>query len=119
MVSYIEDSRVTLRCGEYEVRGLVASDVQLARGDVATATMRPEKLSMVAEADEDGTRSVNQWSARVVSAVYYGDHREYQVEIDDQPMTLTTPANVNVARGAHVIVTCDPSEVVVIADSLG
>jgi iron(III) transport system ATP-binding protein len=115
VVSYVEDSRVTLRCGEHEIRGLAATDMRLARGDTATATMRPEKLSILAEADG---RAVNQWSARVVSAVYYGDHREYQVEIDDQPISLTTAASVNVARGTQVIVTCDPSEVVVIADSL-
>src|SRR5215471_2032079 len=63
VVSYVEDSHVTLRCGEHEVRGLVASDLRLARGDAATATMRPEKLSILPEPTDGG--SINQWSARV------------------------------------------------------
>jgi iron(III) transport system ATP-binding protein len=116
VVSDVDGSRVTLRCGEQQVRGQLAADLQLRRGDAATATMRPEKLSIVAAADG---RATNQWEARVVGAVYYGDHREYQLEIGDQPVTLTTPASVDVGNGTRVFVTCDPSEVVVIADSLG
>jgi ABC-type Fe3+/spermidine/putrescine transport system ATPase subunit len=119
VVSDVDGSRVTLRCGEHQVRGQLAADLRLARGDAATATMRPEKLSIVPDAEtESRLVATNQWEARVVGAVYYGDHREYQVEIADQPVTLTTPANVDVARGSRVFVTCDPSEVVVIADSL-
>ena len=115
VVADVDGPRVALNCGEYEVLGHVASDSQLARGDRATATMRPEKLSILVDRD-DG--AANQWTARVAAAVYYGDHREYQVELGDQLVSLTTPANVDVPRGARVIVTCDPSEVVVIADSL-
>jgi len=114
VVADVDGPHVTLNCGEYEVLGHVASDSQLARGDMATATMRPEKLSILV--DRDG--AANQWTARVAAAVYYGDHREYQVELGDQFVSLTTPATVDVPRGARVIVTCDPSEVVVIADSL-
>jgi ABC-type Fe3+/spermidine/putrescine transport system ATPase subunit len=115
VVADVDGPRVALNCGEYEVLGHVAGELQLVRGDAATATMRPEKLSIVV--DRDGF-SANQWTARVATAVYYGDHREYQVELGDQLVSLTTPANVDVPRGARVIVTCDPSEVVVIADSL-
>jgi iron(III) transport system ATP-binding protein len=115
VVADIDGPRITLQCGEHQVRGHVRTELRLVRGDAATATMRPESLSIGAE---PAAISTNQWVARVLSAVYYGDHREYQVEIADQPVTLTTPASVNVARGAQVIVTCDPSEVVVIADSL-
>ncbi|MBV9602345.1 MAG: ABC transporter ATP-binding protein [Chloroflexi bacterium] len=111
----VDGSTVTLRCGEHEVRGHAASDQQLARGDAVTATMRPENLSIL---PESVSASSNQWTACVVGAAYYGDHREYQVEIGEQSVTLSAPASIDVPRGARVIVTCDPSEVVVIADSL-
>jgi iron(III) transport system ATP-binding protein len=115
VVADVDGPRVTVHCGDHWVLGHVATDLHLARGDAATATIRPEKLSILMEPNAGST---NQWAARVVGAVYYGDHREYQLEIGDQPVTLTTPASVDVARGTRVFVTCDPSEVVVIADSL-
>jgi iron(III) transport system ATP-binding protein len=115
VVADVDEFRVVVRCGEQVICGHLAADLHLARGDAATVTMRPEKLSIQMESEPG---SINQWAARVVGAVYYGDHREYQVEIDDQPLTLTTPTSMNVARGTRVFVTCDPSEVVVIADSL-
>ena len=95
VVADVDESRVVVRCGESVICGHAAIDLHLERGDAATVTMRPEKLSLLAEPDP---ASINQWSARVVGAVYYGDHREYKVEIDQQPVTLTTPASVDVAE---------------------
>jgi iron(III) transport system ATP-binding protein len=113
VVASVDGSRVRLVCGNHEVHGHVAGDLQLTPGHRALATIRPEKLSILIGYTNG---SINQWPARVVAASYYGDHREYELDIDDQPMKISTPSNINVEKGAHVGVTCDPAEVVVIAD---
>ena len=113
IVDTVDGARVTLLCGPHEVHGHAAHGVQLAPGDLVTASVRPEKVSLLSEADE---RYANRWAARVLGAVYYGDHREYEIEVSDQPFRVTTPATLNVEKGSRVVVTCDPEEVVIIPD---
>src|SRR5207302_7886628 len=91
VVAAVEGARVTLVCGPHEVHGHVANGVQLAPGDRVTASVRPERVSLSTAADE---RNVNHWRARVLGAVYYGDHREYEIEVSDQPFRVTTPATL-------------------------
>jgi ABC-type Fe3+/spermidine/putrescine transport system ATPase subunit len=116
VVAGVDGQRVRLVWGDQEVHGYVAGDMQLAPGEAAVATVRPEKLSMLID---HANGSINQWSARVVGSAYYGDHREYELDIGNQPLKISTPSSINVEKGAHVGVTCDPAEVVVIADRLG
>jgi hypothetical protein len=59
------------------------------------------------------------WEGRVAAAAYYGDHREYAVEVDDHLLRVTTAAGLVVDRGASVFVACKPSEVVVMAHMNG
>jgi spermidine/putrescine transport system ATP-binding protein len=113
IVDTVDGTRVTLLCGPHAVHGHVANGVQLAPGDPVTASVRPEKVSLLSAPDE---RCVNRWAARVLGAVYYGDHREYEIEVSDQPFRVTTPATLNVEKGSRVVVTCDPEEVVIIPD---
>jgi ABC-type Fe3+/spermidine/putrescine transport system ATPase subunit len=113
VVSTVDGMRVTLYCGPHEVHGHVANGVRLAPGDRVTASVRPEKVSLLSSPDE---RYLNRWSARVLGAVYYGDHREYEIEISDQPFRVSTPATLSVDKGSTVVVTCDPDEVVIIPD---
>ena len=115
VVAGVDGPRVRLVCGDQEVHGYVAGEVQLIPGERAVATIRPEKLSMLIG---HANGSINQWPARVVGASYYGDHREYELDIGNQPMRISTPSAINVEKGARVGLTCDPSEVIVIADRL-
>jgi ABC-type Fe3+/spermidine/putrescine transport system ATPase subunit len=105
-----------LLCGPYEVHGHAAHGLLFAPGDPVTATVRPEKVSLLNGSDE--TR-LNRWAARVLGAVYYGDHREYEIEVSDQPFRVSTPANLSVDKGSTVVVTCDPEEVVIIPHGRG
>jgi iron(III) transport system ATP-binding protein len=115
-VTAVAGSQLTVRYGgfgEHDIRGLVGSDALFGAGDAVMATIRPEKLSLVPE-QVNGT--LNYWPARVASMAYYGDHREYEVEIGDQRIKVVTPADLDVDKDAHVFVACDPADVVVIAD---
>jgi iron(III) transport system ATP-binding protein len=116
-VTAVAGSQLTVRYGgfgEHDIRGLAGSDAIFGDGDAVMATIRPEKLSLVPE-QVNGT--LNYWPARVASMAYYGDHREYEVEIGDQRIKVVTPADLNVDKDAHVFVACDPADVVVIADA--
>jgi ABC-type Fe3+/spermidine/putrescine transport system ATPase subunit len=115
-VTAVAGSQLTVRYGgygEHDIRGHAGSDAVFNEGDSVMATIRPEKLSLVPE-QVNGT--LNHWPARVTSMAYYGDHREYEVEIGDQRIKVVTPAGLDVDKDARVFVTCDPAEVVVIAD---
>jgi iron(III) transport system ATP-binding protein len=115
-VTAVAGSQLTVRYGgfgEHDIRGLAGSDAIFGDGDAVMATIRPEKLSLVPE-QVNGT--LNYWPARVASMAYYGDHREYEVEIGDQHIKVVTPADLDVKKDAHVFVACDPADVVVIAD---
>jgi iron(III) transport system ATP-binding protein len=111
VVAAVDGSRVTLLCGPHEVHGQAAHGAVFAPGDPVTATVRPEKVSLLNGSDE--TR-LNRWAARVLGAIYYGDHREYEIEVSDHPFRVSTPANLSVDRGTTIVVTCDPDEVVII-----
>jgi iron(III) transport system ATP-binding protein len=101
--------------GEHDIHGHAGPDALFASGDAVMATIRPEKLSLVPE-QVNGT--LNHWPARVITMAYYGDHREYEVEIGDQLIKVVTSAALDVDKGAQVFVVCDPNEVVVISEAL-
>jgi ABC-type Fe3+/spermidine/putrescine transport system ATPase subunit len=104
---------VTLRRGAQEIHCHAASDARLDTGQQVLVSIRPEKLSLQRGGTANG--AVNVWHGRVAAAAYYGDHREYDVEVHDQLLKVTTPVAMVVQRGEHVVVSCDPTEVVVMA----
>jgi iron(III) transport system ATP-binding protein len=110
-------SVVTLRHGSGAlVRCYAPADQQLAYGQHVLVSIRPEKLTLLNGANgANGTNGLNVWEGRVTSAAYYGDHREYEVEVESQLLKITTPVAIVAERGDHVRVACDPSEVVVMA----
>jgi iron(III) transport system ATP-binding protein len=114
MVSSVTGSRVTVRRGDQEIHGHAGSELALTDGDAVIATIRPEKLTLVVEQTNP---ALNHWQGRVAAVAYYGDHREYEVEVNDQRLKITTSATQFVDTGARIWVACDPSEVVVIAES--
>jgi ABC-type Fe3+/spermidine/putrescine transport system ATPase subunit len=114
VVADVDGERVHLVCGENEVHGRTANGLRVAPGDTVSATVRPEKLSLRTASDEP---HLNRWSARVLGGVYYGDHREYEIDVNDQRIRITTPAHILVETGTRVVVTCDPDEVVVIGET--
>jgi ABC-type Fe3+/spermidine/putrescine transport system ATPase subunit len=115
VVTAVEGSRVSLVSGGYDVHGHLATDMRLAPGDSASATIRPERLVILSERTP---AEPNQWPAQVAATVYYGDHREYELDIGERLVKVTAPPYVNFDKGERVIVSCDPTEVVVSADTL-
>jgi ABC-type Fe3+/spermidine/putrescine transport system ATPase subunit len=98
------------------VRCFAPADQQLAYGQQVLISIRPERLTLLNGVDSsNGTNGMNVWEGRVTAAAYYGDHREYEVEVDNQSLKITTPVAVVAERGDHVRVACDPSEVIVMA----
>jgi iron(III) transport system ATP-binding protein len=114
LVTSVAGARVSLQLGEGQIVGHAAVDASLAGGAAALATVRPEKLTLLAEA---GDGQANYWPGQVASVAYFGDHREYEVEVSDQLLKIVTPATQELVRGARVVVACDPAEVVIIGES--
>jgi len=102
---------MVLRRGAQLIRCCAPSDSRLAPGQHVLVSIRPEKLSLHPESTAE--RDLNVWPGRVAACAYYGDHREYDVDVYGQPLKLTTPAEVVAERGDHLTVSCDPRDVVV------
>jgi iron(III) transport system ATP-binding protein len=115
VVTAVDGTRVSLVSGGYDVEGHLAADLRLAPGDSVSATIRPERLVILPERSD---AAANQWPAQVAAAVYYGDHREYELDIGERLVKVMAPPTVNFDKGARVVVSCDPTEVVVSADTL-
>ena len=114
VVTQISGSRLTLRYGDVEIECVAAPEVVVSDGDRVVASIRPEKLMLLREPANGGA---NNWTGRVASVAYYGDHREYEIDVSDQLLKLNAPANVALSKGERVIVACDPDEVVVMPES--
>jgi ABC-type Fe3+/spermidine/putrescine transport system ATPase subunit len=114
VVTQISGSRLTLRYGDVEIECVAAPDVIVSDGDRVVASIRPEKLMLLREPSNGGA---NNWTGRVASVAYYGDHREYEIDVSDQLLKLNAPANVALDTGERVVVACDPDEVVVMPET--
>jgi ABC-type Fe3+/spermidine/putrescine transport system ATPase subunit len=102
---------LVLRRGQREIRCRASGDLGLRPGQQVLVSIRPEKLFFPPDTIDS---EFNVWEGRVASTAYYGDHREYEVQIDGNDLIkVTTPAAVSLAPGAPVCVACDPAEVVV------
>ena len=103
LVESVAGEQVTLNQGGREIR--CVSERPLAHGDQVLISIRPEKLAFVQSANGGAH---NTWEGQVAAVAYYGDHREYDIEVDDQRVKVTTPVNVAVERGERVFLACDP-----------
>jgi iron(III) transport system ATP-binding protein len=113
-VESIGEGRLTLRYGDQQIQCDTGSETQFAYGQQLLVSIRPEKLTL---SKLRADRSPNVWEGRVASAAYYGDHREYEIDVDDERLKVTTPAVITVERGERVFLGCDPAEVIVMAES--
>jgi iron(III) transport system ATP-binding protein len=117
VVTQVSGPRLTLRYGDVDIECVASADVVVADGDRVVASIRPEKLTLMRERPSvDGDS--NYWDGRVVSVAYYGDHREYEVDVSDQLLKLNAPVNVALDKGERVVVACDPHEVVVMPETV-
>ena len=66
--------------------------------------------------DRNGTG--NAWPGKVVSVAYYGDHREYEIDVNDQRVKVTTAPHIAIEGGDRVIVACVPEEVIAMPETL-
>ena len=114
-----DDRFVQVRQATHALRCELSPDVAVQVGQQVVVSIRPEKLTLHHTPVEDGR---NVWEARVATAAYYGDHREYELDVYDQRLTVTTPVEVAVDRGERLFVACDPAEMLVLpapAESAG
>ncbi len=112
-----ERDLVTVRRGAQWIRCHASPEANLRLGQRVLISIRPEKLSL-APSRTVGTQ-LNVWEGRVATAAYYGDHREYDIQVDDQLLKVMTPAATVVDRGDEVFVVCPPQEVVVMPGTNG
>src|SRR5579859_7066015 len=108
---------VHLRRGAHQIRCCVLPEARLVPGQQVLVSIRPEKLSLHRGSTVD--EGQNAWPGVVAASVYYGDHREYDVDVHGQLLKVTTPAEVLAERGDLVTVICDPTDVVVVASGTG
>jgi ABC-type Fe3+/spermidine/putrescine transport system ATPase subunit len=108
LVTAVANGRVCLNQGGREIQCLPAAGRQYASGDAVLISIRPENLRFV----QPGNGHQNAWEGQVASMAYYGDHREYEIAVDEQLLKVTTPVGVCVERGEHVLLGCEPAEIV-------
>jgi iron(III) transport system ATP-binding protein len=113
LVTDVSGMNITLNHAGREIHCL--ADRVLAHGDHVLVSVRPERLTVLRER---GNGSSNVWEGRVATVAYYGDHREYEVEVDDQRLKVSTPVDVCVERGEKVFLACDPSELIVMVEGV-
>jgi len=117
LVESIAGRQVTLNQAGREIR--CVTDRALATGDEVLVSVRPEKLAFLVSVNGATHPDSNVWEGRVATVAYYGDHREYEVEVDDQRLKVTTPVNIAVERGERVFLACDPAEMVLMTEGSG
>jgi iron(III) transport system ATP-binding protein len=108
---------ITVRLGGRWIRGRAAADVRVGAGQQVLVSIRPEKLSL--QPGRVLENHANVWEGRVAAAAYYGDHREYDVQVDDRQLKVTTAPGVVIERGTDVFVACEPSEVLIMTAGNG
>jgi iron(III) transport system ATP-binding protein len=108
---------ISLRRGAQQIRCCAPPDTRVGPGQQVLVSIRPEKLSLHREWTAES--GLNAWPGRIAACAYYGDHREYDVDVHDHLLKMTTPAAMVAERGDEVTVTCDPHEVVVMASGDG
>jgi iron(III) transport system ATP-binding protein len=113
-ITGVSGSRLTLRQGVHEIHCDATVESHYTYGQQVLLSIRPEKLTLSRQRSNDGA---NVWEGRVASVAYYGDHREYEIDVDDERLKVTTPTMVTADRGERVFVVCDPAEVIVMAES--
>lgn len=103
--------------GGISLRGLGVGEVR--EGQSALASIRPERLHLVAE-DLAGADGSNRLQARVAGLIYFGDHVRLQCDVPQQPqcfvkVPLGTPALQDMALGQSVTLEFRPEHLRVYA----
>jgi iron(III) transport system ATP-binding protein len=112
LVTAVKGSLVCLNQGGRSIQCVAAAERTYTTGDEVLISIRPEKLAFVPRSN--GAQNV--WEGQVASVAYYGDHREYEVVVDDQRLKVTTPVAVAMERGDHVVLSCDAAEIVLMGN---
>lgn len=107
---------VTLRRGTTWIKCRTSAGTRLEPGQPALVSIRPEKLGLRQAHSLNGES--NAWRGRVAAAAYYGDHREYDVDVDGQLLRVAAAASVVLEAGDEVVMTCEPSDIVVMPDGV-
>jgi ABC-type Fe3+/spermidine/putrescine transport system ATPase subunit len=105
---------VTVGHGGYELRCRTIGNLTVTSGSSSMLSIRPEKLTLHRARVNGG---LNVWEGRVVAAAYYGDHREYELDVADQRLKVTTSVEVAAERGDEVFVSCEPREALLLPDA--
>jgi iron(III) transport system ATP-binding protein len=99
-----------------------AGDVNAKAGDPVLLLIRPERIRLDPEASAGGDASLdtggnlNRWIGRVSLGVYYGDRREYVIELGDDELHVLASVDVALGRGQEVGVTIHRHHVLMLRD---
>jgi ABC-type Fe3+/spermidine/putrescine transport system ATPase subunit len=112
LVTAVSGSRVSLNQGGRQIHCVATPERTFANGDAVLISIRPEKLMLMRE--PNGGQNV--WEGQVAATAYYGDHREYEIQVDEHRLKVTAPVAMSVERGDRVFLGCDPAEIVVMSE---
>ncbi len=109
------DGRASLRFGSggHPLACPWRADTTPIAGQRALVSIRPEDLVLATErpAGQD-----NVWPCVVRAGVYYGDHREYEVTVGEQPFKVRTPVHVVLDAGQAAVLACRAGDVVLVRE---
>jgi iron(III) transport system ATP-binding protein len=110
-----DDPFVLVRQASHQFRCQLAPNVTVQVSQQALVSIRPEKLTLHREMIDGGP---NVWQGDVVAAAYFGDHREYELDVDGQRLKVTTPVEVVAEKGQRLLIACDPAEVLLLPEGV-
>jgi iron(III) transport system ATP-binding protein len=114
IVTEVTAEYVTVRHADHDIICQSSATDRIAVGEQVVLSIRPENLTLSTEP----SGAVNVWPGLVAASAYYGDHREYEVEISDQRLKVNTTIGVHVPNGGRAYVSCSPAEVLIMRDAL-
>jgi iron(III) transport system ATP-binding protein len=106
-----DDPFVMVRHATHQLRCQLGADAGVEVGQQMVVSIRPEKLRLHRDSVDGGH---NVWQGHVVTAAYFGDHREYEIEVLDQRLRVTTPVEMAAERGQQLFISCDPAEMLLL-----
>jgi ABC-type Fe3+/spermidine/putrescine transport system ATPase subunit len=106
----VEDGVVAVKGDDdSRLRGTVA-DSSLKKGDAVLVAIRPERMLAHPQPPADAANLVR---AKIVQAIFVGDHYEYKAEVGNEVMPLSLPSTTPYANGDTIFLELPEASVVI------
>ena len=106
----VEDGVVAVKGDDdSRLRGTVA-DSSLKKGDAVLVAIRPERMLAHPQPPADAANLVR---AKIVQAIFVGDHYEYKAEVGNEVMPLSLPSTTPYASGDTIFLELPEASVVI------